>query len=68
MSGEGCFEMNESTFMYSTSGFLNGPKQFFRANRQYFVNMDVVICIKPQENSKPLFRLRKCEQGEGVGV
>lgn len=38
---------------------LLDPKQFFRANRQYIINLDAIQSVKPVENSKLIIRLRE---------
>ncbi len=35
------------------------PRQFYRANRQFIINIDAVHSVKPVENSKLLIRLRE---------
>ncbi|MFZ1581925.1 MAG: LytTR family DNA-binding domain-containing protein, partial [Saprospiraceae bacterium] len=35
------------------------PKQFYRANRQYIINLDAIQSVKPIENSKLIIRLRE---------
>lgn len=37
---------------------LINPGQFFRANRQCIVNMDAVLSVKPQENSKLILTMK----------
>ncbi len=38
---------------------LLDPKQFYRANRQYIINIDAVQTVKPLENAKLLVRLKE---------
>jgi DNA-binding LytR/AlgR family response regulator len=38
---------------------LLDPKQFYRANRQFIINMDAVHTVKPVENSKLIIRLKE---------
>jgi DNA-binding LytR/AlgR family response regulator len=38
---------------------LLNPKQFYRANRQYIINIDAIQTVKPVENSKLLVRLKE---------
>jgi DNA-binding LytR/AlgR family response regulator len=38
---------------------LLDPKQFYRANRQFIINMDAIQSVKPVENSKLLVRLKE---------
>ena len=38
------------------------PGQFYRANRQYIINIDAVQSVKPVENSKLLIRLKDPNQ------
>lgn len=38
------------------------PGQFYRANRQYIINIDAVQTVKPVENSKLLIRLKEPNQ------
>lgn len=38
---------------------LLNPKQFYRANRQFIVNIDAVQTVKPVENSKLIIRLKE---------
>lgn len=35
------------------------PRQFFRANRQFIVNIDAIAAIKPIENSKLIIQLKE---------
>jgi DNA-binding LytR/AlgR family response regulator len=35
------------------------PKQFYRANRQYIINIDAIQSVKPIENSKLIIRLKE---------
>ncbi|MBK8701808.1 MAG: response regulator transcription factor [Saprospiraceae bacterium] len=35
------------------------PQQFFRANRQYLVNIEAISSVKPVENSKLIIRLKE---------
>lgn len=38
---------------------LLDPKQFYRASRQFIINMDAIQTVKPVENSKLLVRLKE---------
>jgi DNA-binding LytR/AlgR family response regulator len=38
---------------------LLDPKQFYRANRQFIINMDAIQAVKPVENSKLIIRLKE---------
>lgn len=38
---------------------LLAPKQFYRANRQFIINIDAIQTVKPVENSKLLVRLKE---------
>lgn len=38
---------------------LLDPKLFFRANRQYIINLDAIQSVKPMENSKLIIRLKE---------
>lgn len=38
------------------------PKQFYRANRQYIINIDAILTVKPIENSKLIIRLKEPNQ------
>jgi len=38
---------------------LLDPKQFYRANRQFIINMDAIQSVKPVENSKLIIRLKE---------
>lgn len=38
---------------------LLDPRQFFRANRQYIINLDAIQSVKPVENSKLVIRLKE---------
>lgn len=38
---------------------LLDPKQFFRANRQFIINIDAIQTVKPVENSKLIIRLKE---------
>jgi DNA-binding LytR/AlgR family response regulator len=38
---------------------LLNPKQFYRANRQYIINIDAIQTVKPVENSKLIVRLKE---------
>jgi DNA-binding LytR/AlgR family response regulator len=38
---------------------LLDPKQFYRANRQFIINMDAIQTVKPVENSKLIIRLKE---------
>lgn len=37
---------------------LIDPKQFFRANRQFIINLDAIQIVKPVENSKLIIKLK----------
>ncbi|MEJ8842509.1 LytTR family DNA-binding domain-containing protein [Lacibacter sp. H375] len=37
---------------------LLNPNQFYRANRQYIINIDAIQTVKPVENSKLTIRLK----------
>lgn len=41
---------------------LLNPKQFYRANRQYIINIDAIQTVKPVENSKLIIRLKEPNQ------
>jgi DNA-binding LytR/AlgR family response regulator len=41
---------------------LLNPKQFYRANRQYIINIDAIQTVKPIENSKLIVRLKEPNQ------
>ena len=41
---------------------LLDPKQFYRANRQFIINIDAVQSVKPVENSKLVIRLKEPNQ------
>jgi len=38
---------------------LLDPRQFYRANRQFIINMDAIQTVKPVENSKLIVRLKE---------
>ena len=38
------------------------PKQFYRANRQFIINIDAVHMVKPVEGSKLIIRLKEPNQ------
>jgi DNA-binding LytR/AlgR family response regulator len=38
---------------------LLNPKQFYRANRQFIINMDAIQTVKPVENSKLIIKLKE---------
>ena len=38
---------------------LLNPKQFYRANRQFIINIDAIQTVKPVENSKLIIRLKE---------
>lgn len=38
---------------------LLNPKQFYRANRQFIINIDAIQSVKPVENSKLIIRLKE---------
>ncbi len=41
---------------------LLDPKQFYRANRQFIINIDAIQTVKPVENSKLIIRLKDPNQ------
>ena len=41
---------------------LLDPKQFYRANRQFIINIDAIQTVKPVENSKLVIRLKEPNQ------
>lgn len=41
---------------------LLDPKQFYRANRQFIINLDAVQTVKPVENSKLIIKLKEPNQ------
>lgn len=41
---------------------LLDPRQFYRANRQFIINMDAIQTVKPVENSKLIIRLKEPNQ------
>lgn len=41
---------------------LLDPKQFYRANRQFIINIDAIQTVKPVENSKLLIKLKDPNQ------
>jgi DNA-binding LytR/AlgR family response regulator len=41
---------------------LLNPKQFYRASRQFIINMDAIQTVKPVENSKLIVRLKEPNQ------
>lgn len=41
---------------------LLDPKQFYRANRQFIINIDAIQTVKPVENSKLIVRLKEPNQ------
>lgn len=41
---------------------LLDPKQFYRANRQFIINIDAIQTVKPVENSKLIIRLKEPNQ------
>jgi DNA-binding LytR/AlgR family response regulator len=41
---------------------LLDPKQFYRANRQFIINIDAIQSVKPVENSKLIIRLKEPQQ------
>lgn len=41
---------------------LLDPRQFYRANRQFIINIDAVQTVKPVENSKLVIRLKEPNQ------
>jgi DNA-binding LytR/AlgR family response regulator len=41
---------------------LIDPRQFYRANRQFVINIDAVQTVKPAENSKLVVRLKEPNQ------
>lgn len=68
-----CFCKDQVNFVYMTSGEryivdyvtleeieeLLNPKQFYRANRQYIINIDYIHTVKPLDNSKLMVRLHE---------
>jgi DNA-binding LytR/AlgR family response regulator len=38
---------------------LLDPKLFYRANRQFIINIDAIQTVKPVENSKLIIRLKE---------
>lgn len=69
----GCFLRNELIYLYTTDGKkiitdyktldeltdLVDPAQFFRANRQYIINLDAVAGYRPLDSGKLLVCLKK---------
>ena len=47
---------------------LLDPKQFYRANRQYIINIDAVQTVKPMENSKLTIRLKEPNQKFDIDI
>ena len=41
---------------------LLDPRQFYRANRQFIINLDAIQSVKPVENSKLIVRLKQPNQ------
>ena len=41
---------------------LLDPKQFYRANRQFIINLDAIQTVKPVENSKLIIKLKEPNQ------
>lgn len=41
---------------------LLDPKQFYRANRQFIINIDAIQTVKPVENSKLIIKLKEPNQ------
>ena len=41
---------------------LLNPKQFYRANRQFIINIDAIQTVKPVENSKLIIKLKEPNQ------
>ena len=41
---------------------LIDPRQFYRANRQFIINIDAVQTVKPMENAKLTIRLKEPNQ------
>lgn len=41
---------------------LLDPKQFYRANRQYIINIEAIQTVKPVENSKLIIKLKEPNQ------
>ena len=37
---------------------LLDPRQFYRANRQYIINIDAIAAVKPSMNSKLLVKMK----------
>ncbi|HMX81051.1 MAG TPA: LytTR family DNA-binding domain-containing protein [Ferruginibacter sp.] len=47
---------------------LLDPGQFYRANRQYIINIDAVQSVKPVENSKLIIRLKEPNHTFGIDM
>lgn len=47
---------------------LLDPGQFYRANRQYIINIDAVQSVKPVENSKLIIRLKEPNHKFGIDM
>jgi DNA-binding LytR/AlgR family response regulator len=41
---------------------LLDPRQFYRANRQFIINIDAIQSVRPVENSKLIVRLKEPNQ------
>ncbi len=68
-----CFSKEALNYIYLFSGekymidfstldeveALVDPKQYYRANRQFIVNLDAIQAVKPVENSKLLIKLKE---------
>ncbi|MBC7850005.1 MAG: response regulator transcription factor [Chitinophagaceae bacterium] len=68
-----CFSKESLNYIYLFSGDkhmvdfntldeveeLLDPKQFYRANRQYIINVDAVATVRPSENAKLIVRLKE---------
>lgn len=38
---------------------LPDPRQFYRANRQFIINIHAVDAVTPEENSNPIYLVKK---------
>lgn len=68
-----CFSKEALNYIYLFSGekymvdfstldeveALLNPKQFYRANRQFIINLDAIQTVKPIENSKLIIKLKE---------
>jgi len=68
-----CFSKEVLNYIYQFNGEKNmidyvtleeveellDPKQFYRANRQFIINIDAIQSVKPVENSKLIIRLKE---------